>query len=148
MERFLRCRHKLRSTVLFLFGITLWASPSVASMPVPFAMVGCIKESRFLTEANLRSPRFDAPALRALEAKTIRIEGLLYPHGFQAVAVYLIADSCKPSLFASYFLCDPCQTQFSHPPSKLVPPREAGIKLDMPDDSLKELENLNARFEQ
>ena len=127
---------------LAIMGLTF----AHASLPVPFAMVGCIQDGRFVTESGLRTARLKSAALTALEGRTIRIEGLLGPSNFRASEVFEVAATCKEALYASYFLCDPCQTILSHPPSRMIPPREPGRRLDMPQPALDELDDLNSKF--
>lgn len=123
-----------------------WALPCAASFPVPYAMVGCMEGNKFVTQSELRSRPFKSTWFTSLEGKTIRIEGLLYPVDFEAMAIHLVADTCKKELLTGYFLCDPCQTNLSQSPSKPAPARERGVRLQVASEALEELRGLNARL--
>lgn len=126
------------------------AAPAYASLPVPFVMIGCISNSRFVTVGEAATPPLTHSAIKALEGKTIRVHGFLYPPSyptsFEAESVYELEQRCVPVLFGGYFLCDPCQTQFDHPQSVTVPPREPGKRLEMPASAIKEFNNLGQRL--
>jgi hypothetical protein len=84
--------------------------PARADFPVGYAMVGCIKDGKFRLQ-GASGPAMDDPAVKALEGKTVRVEGYLSPGDrFHANAVLVVDDQCRDDLHKSYLLCDPCQT--------------------------------------
>jgi hypothetical protein len=118
-------------SLLFAAALAALPHPALASMPVEYAMVGCIKDGKF----QLRSasgPRMDDPAIAALEGKTVRVEGLLSPgDGFHANAILVVDDACREDLHKTYFLCDPCQTLPNMPPSRPAPRKEDAKPVDL-----------------
>src|SRR5262245_52091030 len=79
--------------------------PAEASLPIPFAFVGCVTNGRFEVGAQL-TPMLVHPALLALEGKTIRVEGSLSLLDFYADAVFVVDEQCRETLHRSYPLCN------------------------------------------
>jgi hypothetical protein len=110
-----------------------------ASMPVPYAKVGCIKDGRFQGERGV-GPVLVDPAFKMLENKTIRVEGYLYPgDAFSARKVFVINNGCRQADYKSFFLCNPCQTTLDGPASKMLP-NGSGREINVPEQALKELD--------
>ena len=110
-----------------------------ASLPVPYAIVGCIKGGSLWSEGERVGAPLVSRATRSLEGKTIRVEGYLAPSDrFHADAVFLIHDKCRKDLQKSYNLCDPCRTVPDHTRSKAAPRRERGKRIHLPAEAMKD----------
>ncbi|NJL07642.1 MAG: hypothetical protein HC900_04785 [Methylacidiphilales bacterium] len=109
-----------------------------ASLPVPYALVGCVSHGSF------RAPGLNAdgvvlPPIKAIEGKTIRVEGRLSPgNRFSATAVFVVDDLCREDLGKRYLLCDPCRTLPGMPQKML--PRQPGKKVNLPPDVLRQFD--------
>lgn len=115
-----------------------------ASLPVPYAVVGCIANGAFTT-SGLTGDGFVDPAIRALEGKTVRVEGYLSPGDrFQATAVFVVDQHCREDLFRRDFLCDPCATLPGRP-HKMLPP-QPGKKARLSPEAIREFDNLGRRM--
>ncbi|KAA5595600.1 hypothetical protein [Blastochloris sulfoviridis] len=109
-----------------------------ASAPVPYAVVGCVSNGSFQAP-GLVADGTVLPPIRAIEGKTIRIEGVLSPGDrFSARAVFIVDDRCREDLGQGYFLCDPCRT-LPGMPHRMLPP-QPGTKLDLPPDVLRQFD--------
>ncbi len=129
------------AVVLAVAGLSPAAN---ASLPVPFAVVGCIKDGRFQSR-ELVTPVLANPAFRTLEGKTVRVEGDLSPGDrFLAKALFLVDETCQASLHNRYMLCDPCRT-LPNMPHKSRPPRETGRPINLPPAAIQELHNFGRR---
>lgn len=128
---------------LFVAAAAVTSLPHLAqaSLPVPYAIVGCISEGRFQSQ-GLMGRALASSVLRALEGKTIRIEGLLYPGDmFRGSAIFIVDNECRNNLHKRYFLCDPCQTLPGvGPPSRMLP-RQGGTIVSLPPAAMKELDD-------
>jgi hypothetical protein len=112
-----------------------------ASLPVPYAIVGCIEGGSFRSQGFAGRSLVSAE-LKALEGKTIRIEGLLSPgDAFVASALYIVHEQCRAYLHRRYFLCSPCQTIMGAPPSKMLPRDDDSTKIEMSPAAIKEFDN-------
>ena len=81
--------------------------------------------------------------IKALEGKTIRVEGYLLPgDGFSAVSLFVVDDQCRNDLHKTYFLCDPCRTMLDDPPSTPVPRKEKGVPVQATREVIKQFDNL------
>lgn len=129
------------SAALWLVGGT---SGAWASLPVPFARIGCVADGAFRTNEPGRAA-LSHPALRALEGKTVRIEGTLSPGDrFHATGVFVVAPTCREELLGKQFLCSPCRTL---PGKEERPfPRQPGEEVKVPADALRELDDLGRRL--
>lgn len=111
-----------------------------ASLPVPYAIVGCITNGSFQSE-GASGKSFVSTELKALEGKTARLEGLLSPGDhFVASALYIVHEQCRADLHRRYFLCNPCQTILNAPPSQMLPRDERSPKLELSPAALKEFD--------
>jgi hypothetical protein len=123
-------------------GLALAGLPGVAqaSLPVPYAVVGCISKGAF-TSSGFTGEGLVDPALTALEGRTVRVEGSLAPGDrFQAKAVFVVDQQCRRDLFKRYFLCAPCAT-LPGMPDKMLPP-QPGRKVNLPPAAVREFDNL------
>jgi len=120
-------------------ALTCLPYPAQASLPVPYAIVGCISVGRFHS-GGMVGPNLVSPEIRALEGRTIRIEGLLSPGDmFRSNAVFIVDDACRKDLHKRYFLCDPCQTLPGvGSPSRMLP-SQGGTRVPLPAAAIKEL---------
>jgi hypothetical protein len=99
-----------------------------ASLPVPYAIVGCVQEGHFASAGAQRGEV--GPRLKWLDGKTIRVEGQLSPGDrFRATAIFVVDTRCRADLHRSYLLCNPCRTLPNMgAPSKILPP-QGGTKV-------------------
>jgi hypothetical protein len=112
-----------------------------ASLPVPYAVVGCISNGVFKSK-GLTGERLADPAIKAIEGRTIRVEGHLSPGGrFRAAAVFVVDERCREDLYDRYFLCKPCRTRPGMPHKML--PEQPGTEVKLPPKVLKEFDNLS-----
>ena len=112
------------------------------SLPVEFAMVGCIKGDKFYISGAV-SPSLVGSPIKTLDGKTIRIEGYLSPgDSFRADALFIVDEGCREDLHKRYFLCDPCRTVLGGPPSRVVPRREKGVAVQVPREVIKQFDDL------
>lgn len=120
------------------------ASGARASLPVPFAQIGCVVDGAFRTNDPGRAV-LSHPALRALEGKTVRVEGTLSPGDrFHATGVFVVAPTCREELLGKQFLCSPCRTL---PGKEERPfPRQPGEEVKVPAEALHELDDLGRRL--
>lgn len=135
----------IRNLIAWLFfanlAVTLQPLPAEASLPVPYAIVGCIKEGKFQSEGKRVGSTLISPATRALAGKTVRVEGFLSPGDrFQATAVFIVDQRCRKDLQRSYFLCHPCATRLHSPPSKMISRREHGTEVRLAQEAIKEFD--------
>lgn len=101
-------RRHFWTAVLAIAGFPTTAQ---ASLPVPYAVVGCILNGTFKSN-GLTSNSLVDPAIKALEGKTIRVEGYLSPGDrFSAASVFIVDERCREDFFKRYFLCAPCRTR-------------------------------------
>jgi hypothetical protein len=118
------------------------APPAGADFPVGYAMVGCVKDGSFRLQ-GASGPAMDDPAIRALEGKTVRVEGYLTRGDhFHANAVLVVDDQCRDDLHKTYLLCDPCQTLPGMPPSRPSPRRGNATPVQLPPAALKQFDDL------
>ena len=112
-----------------------------ASLPVPYAIVGCVIDAKF-NSAGAAGPRLADPLIDTIEGKTIRVEGLLWPGDmFRANAIFIVDNRCLENLHKSYFLCNPCQTQPGGPESKSVSKQESATQLRTTPEALKQFDD-------
>lgn len=130
--------------VLLVMVNVIAAFPVIArgSLPVEYAMVGCIKGGKFyINEAA--TPTLAGSEINALEGKTIRVEGYLSPGDrFDAISLFVVDDQCRSNLHKTYFLCDPCRTMLDDPPSRPVPRKEKGVPVQASPEAIKQFNNL------
>jgi hypothetical protein len=132
-------RGKVRWIVAFLIAAGFHTAAQ-ASLPVPYAVVGCISNGVFQSR-GLAGGRLVHPAIKAIEGKTVRVEGFLSPGDrFQATAVFVIDESCREDLHKRYFLCEPCRTLPGRPHKML--PKQPGIEVKLPSEAIREFDNL------
>lgn len=131
-------------TVLTVAG---FHTAALASLPVPYAIVGCISNGVFQSDEpadggfGWTSRSLVHPAIKAIEGKTIRVEGRLSPGDrFRATAVFVVDKLCRKDLHRSYNLCDPCRTQLGKP--QMMLPKQPGIKAKLPREAIREFDNL------
>ena len=118
-------------------ALTALAPAAHASLPVAWAIVGCIKEGKFWFR-GAAGPAMSDPALNQLEGRTVRVEGYLSPGDlFSANAVFVVDDQCRDDMHKTYFLCDPCQTLPNQPPSKPAPRQESGRPIELPSTAIR-----------
>jgi hypothetical protein len=111
-----------------------------ASLPVPYAVVGCISNGVFQSR-GLAGGRLVHPAIKAIEGRTLRVEGHLSPGDrFRATAVFVIDELCREDLHKRYFLCEPCRTLPGRPHKML--PKQPGIEVKLPPEAIREFDNL------
>lgn len=130
--------------VLFLITGVFVVFPAIArgSLAVKYALVGCIKESKFYM-SGAATPELVGSEIKSLEGKTIRVEGFLFPGDrFSAVSIFIVDDQCRNDLHKKYFLCHPCRTLPSGPPSKPAPRREQGSVFHASPEVIKQFDNL------
>jgi hypothetical protein len=128
-----------RSIVAAVFAVGLHTKAH-ASLPVPYAVVGCIVggvfQSRGFAKRNILHS-----AIQAIEGKTIRVEGLLFPSDrFQATAVFIIDEQCREDLHKNYFLCEPCRTLRGMPHKQL--PKQPGTDARLPPQVIRAFDDL------
>ena len=85
-----------------------------ASRPVPFEVVGCVKDGHFTSKGHVYPTRTESEKadLASHEGKTIEITGFLSPGDRLSVGeVRIVATDCQQALQRSKFLCNPCKTQ-------------------------------------
>jgi hypothetical protein len=132
-------RNQFLSRCLFAVVLAI-PCPVYASLPVPYAIVGCIDGSKFVTE-GLAGPDLTSHAIKALKGKTVRLEGLLSPgDAFRAKALFVVLDTCRADLHRRYFLCAPCRTVEGHPPSTMLP-HQGGTEVSLSPAAIKEFDN-------
>jgi hypothetical protein len=130
--------------VLFVITGVFMVFPAIArgSLPVKYAMVGCIKESRFYM-SGAATPELVGSEIKSLEGKTIRVEGFLSPgDSFSAVSIFIVDDQCRNDLHKKYFLCHPCRTLPGGPPSKPAQRQEQGAVFHASPEVIKQFDNL------
>lgn len=131
---------------LLVFGLLtamMSATRVQASLPVPYAVVGCVMKGQFYSR-NMRSARLIHPSTKAIEGKTVRIEGRLSPgNRFRATAVFIVADTCREELHTAYFRCNPCRT-LPRMPQKMLP-RRPGEWVNLPAEAIREFDNIFRR---
>jgi hypothetical protein len=95
-------------------GALAMSQLAYASLPVPFEVVGCVKDGDFSSKGHIfpiRKESGDAD-LTAYEGKTIEITGFLNPGDRLSIGkVRIVAADCQQELQRSKLLCDPCITQ-------------------------------------
>jgi hypothetical protein len=129
---------------LLVLGAVVAALPhaALASLPVGYAIVGCVKGDKFYSGGSV-SPSLAGSPIKALDGKTVRIEGYLSPGDrFQAGALFIVDEECREELHKRYFLCDPCQTLPDAPPSRMVPRKEKGVPAQAPPEAIKQFDDL------
>lgn len=115
-----------------------------ASLPVPFAYTGCVADGAFTIDDRGRAA-LTHPALRALAGNTVRIEGMLSPGDrFHTSGVFVVDEVCRNELHGHRFLCAPCAT-LPGQPEELLPP-QPGVRIDLPEPALRELDDLSRRL--
>lgn len=135
------CHLNVISWLIVAVAIAGLPRPTQASLPVPYAIVGCVHEGKFHSQGSA-GPNLANPGIRALEGKTIRIQGWLSPGDrFGAQALYIVHEQCREDLHRSYFLCNPCQTLPDGPPSRMLPNEESGTKVPLPPAAIRELDD-------
>lgn len=135
------------SWLVAILTVAGFHTPALASLPVPYAIVGCISNGMFQSEKPANggfgwtSRSLIHPAIKAIEGQTIRVEGHLSPGDrFFATAVFVVDKTCRKELHRSYFLCEPCRTQLGKPQKML--PKQPGIAVKLPPEALREFDNL------
>jgi hypothetical protein len=131
----------LRRFLLLAAALAALPASAQASLPVPYAIVGCITQGRFHSN-GLIGPELVSAELKALEGKTIRIEGLLWPGAAcGARALFLVDQQCQAKLHRSYALCSPCRTMRDDPPAVMLPRAQDDMPIMLPGAAIKELSN-------
>ena len=116
-------------------------TPVQASLPVPYAIVGCVAKGVFRSQ-GFADRNLSHPASKAIEGKTVRVEGRLSPGDrFRATAVYIVDARCRPELHKRYFLCQPCRTLPGMP--ETMAPRQPGTEVRLPPAAIDEFDNLS-----
>lgn len=123
--------------VLLAMAAAGFHSAAQASLPVPYAMVGCVSNGSFVVSGETRA---ELPAIAAIEGKTIRVEGYLSPGDrFSATAVFVVDEVCREELSARYFLCDPCRT-LPGMPQTMIPP-QPGTRVTLPPEVIRRFDS-------
>jgi hypothetical protein len=124
-----------------VLAVAGFSTTAQASLPVPYAVVGCILNGTFRS-SGLTSSSLADPAIKALEGKTIRVEGYLSPGDrFSATGIFVVNERCREELFKRYFLCDPCQTLpgMAHKEA----PKQPGRKINLSPEAVREFDNFS-----
>lgn len=85
-----------------------------ASFPVPFEVVGCVKNGVFDSKGHIFPTTTESgkAGLAVYEGNTIEITGFLSPGDRLSIdKVRIVAADCQQELHQSKFLCDPCITR-------------------------------------
>jgi len=136
--------HFVYRIALLVMTAFIAALPHTArgSLPVEYAMVGCIKGNKFHINRAV-SPSLVGFPIKKLDGKTIRIEGYLSPGDrFRAEALFIVDNVCREDLHKKYFLCNPCKTLPNGPPSRVMPRKEKGVAVQVPLDTIRQFDNL------